>query len=133
MCSSTFSAGNPHATFEVAGAGNVAGPKCWDTRNRKGEQQGIQTSAYTNAPVLDPTGIVVHRSVILVSCGAEQRDKARTGRGCWNLRHVPAVTGGSEAKCARGALDLPPMSAPAAAVVDAELERRHVLAGGAGR
>ncbi len=47
--------GNPHATFDAAGAGNVAWSKCWDTRNRKGEQQGIQTSTYTGAPVLDPT------------------------------------------------------------------------------
>jgi hypothetical protein len=45
----------PHATFELAGAGNVAGSRCWDTRNRKVEQQGIQTSTYTNAPVLAPT------------------------------------------------------------------------------
>ena len=47
--------GKPHAAFEAAGAGNVAWSKCWDTRNRKGEQQGIQTSTYTGAPVLDPT------------------------------------------------------------------------------
>jgi hypothetical protein len=47
--------GKPHAAFEAAGAGNVAWSKYWDTRNRKGEQQGIQTSTYTGAPVLDPT------------------------------------------------------------------------------
>ena len=39
----------------MARAENVAGSKCWDTRNRKVEQQGIQTSTYTNAPVLAPT------------------------------------------------------------------------------
>ena len=32
-----------------------AGSQCWDTRSRKVEQQGIQTSTYTNAPVLAPT------------------------------------------------------------------------------
>ena len=52
------SAGKPHAAFDVAGAGNVAWSKCWDTRNRKGEQQGIQTSTYTGAPVLDPTAFL---------------------------------------------------------------------------
>ena len=49
------SAGNPHAAFDVAGAGNVAWSRCCDTRRRKGEQQGTQTSTYTGAPVLDPT------------------------------------------------------------------------------
>ena len=34
------SAGNPHAAFDVAGAGNVARSKCWDTRRRKGETTG---------------------------------------------------------------------------------------------
>jgi hypothetical protein len=32
-------AGNPHAAFEVAEAGNVAWSRCCDTRRRKGEQQ----------------------------------------------------------------------------------------------
>jgi len=32
--------GKPHAPFDVAGAGNVARSKCWDTRNRKGEPTG---------------------------------------------------------------------------------------------
>ena len=48
-------AGNPHATFDVAGAGNVAWSRCCDTRRRKSEQRGTQTSTYTGAPVLDPT------------------------------------------------------------------------------
>ena len=34
------SAGNPHAAFDVAGAGNVAWSRCCDTRNRKGETTG---------------------------------------------------------------------------------------------
>jgi hypothetical protein len=33
-------AGNPHAAFEVAGAGNVAWWRCCDTRRRKGEATG---------------------------------------------------------------------------------------------
>jgi hypothetical protein len=49
------SAGNPHAPFNVAGAGNVAWSRSCDTRRRKGEQRGTQTSTYTGAPVLDPT------------------------------------------------------------------------------
>ena len=32
--------GNPHATFDVAGAGNVAGSRWCDTRRRKGETTG---------------------------------------------------------------------------------------------
>ena len=31
-------AGNPHAAFDVAGAGNVAWSRCCDTRRRKGER-----------------------------------------------------------------------------------------------
>jgi hypothetical protein len=34
------SAGNPHAACDVAGARNVARPKYWDTRRRKGETTG---------------------------------------------------------------------------------------------
>src|SRR5580704_8584893 len=34
------SAGNPHAAFDVAGAGNVARSKWCDTRKRKGETTG---------------------------------------------------------------------------------------------
>ena len=34
------SAGNPHAAFDAAGAGNVAWSRCCDTRNRKGEATG---------------------------------------------------------------------------------------------
>src|SRR6516165_10791917 len=33
-------AGNPHAAFEEAGAGNVAWSRCCDTRRRKGEATG---------------------------------------------------------------------------------------------
>jgi hypothetical protein len=32
--------GNPHAAFDVAGAGNVAWLKCCDTHQRKGEPTG---------------------------------------------------------------------------------------------
>ena len=32
--------GNPHAAFEVAGAGNVAWSRWCDTRKRKGEPTG---------------------------------------------------------------------------------------------
>ena len=32
--------GNPHAAFDVAGAGNVAWSKWCDTRRRKGEKTG---------------------------------------------------------------------------------------------
>ena len=32
--------GNPHAAFDVAGAGNVAWSRCCDTRRRKGETTG---------------------------------------------------------------------------------------------
>jgi hypothetical protein len=39
-----LSAGKPHAGFDAAGAGNVARWKSCDTRNRKSEQQGTQTS-----------------------------------------------------------------------------------------
>ena len=49
------SAGNPHAPFNAAGAGTVAWSRSCDTRRRKGEQRGTQTSTYTGAPVLDPT------------------------------------------------------------------------------
>ena len=34
------SAGNPHAPFDVAGAGNVAWSRCCDTRRRKSEATG---------------------------------------------------------------------------------------------
>jgi hypothetical protein len=34
------SAGNPHAAFDVEGAGDVAWSRCWDTRRRKGETTG---------------------------------------------------------------------------------------------
>ena len=34
------SAGNPHAAFDVAGIGNVAWPRCCDTRRRKSETTG---------------------------------------------------------------------------------------------
>jgi hypothetical protein len=34
------SARNPHAAFDEAGAGNVARPRCCDTRNRKSETTG---------------------------------------------------------------------------------------------
>src|SRR5208282_1903864 len=34
------SAGNPHAAFDEAGAGNVAWPRWCDTRNRKSEPTG---------------------------------------------------------------------------------------------
>src|SRR5271168_4731638 len=34
------SAGNPHAAFDAAGAGNVARPKWCDTRRRKSEPTG---------------------------------------------------------------------------------------------
>jgi hypothetical protein len=69
--------GKPHAAFEAAGAGNVAWSKYWDTRNRKGEQQGIQTSTYTGAPALDPTGDVnsVRHRVIAVAVNARGRDQ----------------------------------------------------------
>jgi hypothetical protein len=33
-------AGNPHSTFDVAEAGNVAWSRCWDTRGRKSESTG---------------------------------------------------------------------------------------------
>lgn len=36
--------GKPHAAFDAAGAGNVAGSRSCDTRRRKGEQQGTPTS-----------------------------------------------------------------------------------------
>ncbi len=48
--------GNPHAAFDVAGAGNVAWSRCCDTRiTERASKQGTQTSTYTGAPVLDPT------------------------------------------------------------------------------
>jgi hypothetical protein len=34
------SAGNPHAACDAEGAGNVARPRYWDTRRRKGEPTG---------------------------------------------------------------------------------------------
>src|ERR1700692_285521 len=34
------SAGNPHAAFDEAGAGNVAWSRCCDTRRRKSEKTG---------------------------------------------------------------------------------------------
>jgi hypothetical protein len=49
------SAGNPPATFDAAGAGDVAWWRYRGTRKRKSEQQRTQTSTYTGAPVLDPT------------------------------------------------------------------------------
>jgi hypothetical protein len=49
------SAGKPPATFDEAGAGDVAWLRCSGTRRRKSEQQRTQTSTYTGAPVLDPT------------------------------------------------------------------------------
>jgi hypothetical protein len=49
------SAGNLRAAFDEAGAGNVAWSKWCDTRRRKGETTGTQTSIHTGAPVLDPT------------------------------------------------------------------------------
>ena len=50
------SAGKPPATFDEAGTGDVAWLRYSGTRRRKSEQQRTQTSTYTGAPVLDPTG-----------------------------------------------------------------------------
>ena len=36
------SAGNPHAAFDEAGAGNVARPRWCDTRRRKSEPTGVR-------------------------------------------------------------------------------------------
>src|SRR5450759_379400 len=49
------SAGKPPATFDEAGAGDVAWLRYGGTRRRKSEQQRTQTSTYTGAPVLDST------------------------------------------------------------------------------
>jgi hypothetical protein len=52
------SAGNPHAAFDAAGTGNVAGSRYCDTRqSERDEKLGTQTSTYTNASVLDPTSL----------------------------------------------------------------------------
>jgi hypothetical protein len=48
--------GKPHATFEAGGGWKRGLVEMLGHSNRKGEQQGIQTSTYTGAPVLDPTG-----------------------------------------------------------------------------
>ena len=47
--------GNPHAAFEVAGAGNVAWSRWCDTRKRKGEPTGNTNIDLTGASALDPT------------------------------------------------------------------------------
>ena len=49
------SAGNPHAAFDEAGAGNVAWSRWCDTRRRKGETTGNTNFDLHRAPVLDPT------------------------------------------------------------------------------
>src|SRR6516165_9115012 len=49
------SAGNLHAAFDVAGAGNAARSRYCDTRRRKGETTGNTNIDLTGAPVLDPT------------------------------------------------------------------------------
>src|SRR5438477_12663473 len=36
--------GNPHAASDVAGTGNRAWPRCWDTRTRKAEKTGNTNS-----------------------------------------------------------------------------------------
>ena len=51
----TRSVGKPPATFDEAGAGDMAWLSCSGTRRRKSEQQRTQTATYTGAPVLDPT------------------------------------------------------------------------------
>jgi len=85
--------GKPHAAFEAAGAGNVAWSKYWDTRNRKGEQQGIQTSTYTGAPVLDPTESI-----------RRGFDWLRYNLRSVNLRLVSAATSCHAQRCARNLL-----------------------------
>ena len=49
------SAGNPHAAFDEAGAGNVDGRDGVTLADERARQRGTQTSTYTGAPVLDPT------------------------------------------------------------------------------
>jgi transposase InsO family protein len=49
------SAGNLHAAFDEAGAGNVARSDGVTLADERARQRGTQTSTYTGAPVLDPT------------------------------------------------------------------------------
>jgi hypothetical protein len=48
------SAGKPHAAFDVAGTGNVAGSRCCDTRGRKGETTGNTNFDLTRRASLRP-------------------------------------------------------------------------------
>jgi hypothetical protein len=60
--------GNPHAAFDVAGAGNVAWSRCVTLADERARQQGTQTSTYTGAPVLDlPVRPMALKS--LIYCG----------------------------------------------------------------
>ncbi len=55
------SAGNPHAAFDEAGAGNVARPRWWDTRRRKSEPTGNTNFGLNRrASPRDPTEELFH-------------------------------------------------------------------------
>jgi RNA-directed DNA polymerase len=49
------SAGNPHAACDAEGAGNVARPRYWDTRRRKGEPTGETNFGLTRRASPRPT------------------------------------------------------------------------------
>src|ERR1700680_4201185 len=54
VCSSTLTAGNPHATFEVAGAGNQL--TVWILRHSQRKRGATaRLNLRSAAPVLDPT------------------------------------------------------------------------------
>src|SRR5271169_6133375 len=70
------SAGNPHAAFDVAGAGNAARSRYCDTRRRKGE-----TTGNTNIDLNRRASPRPYRRAVSQPQGAERAAEPRRDRG----------------------------------------------------
>ena len=101
--------GNPHAAFDVAGAGNVAWSKWCDTRRRKGEPTG-NTNIDLNRRV-SPRPYSSFGALAAIDCSGSASPKpgpgeapaaafslllmGRSGRGCVLSHKVRAEADGS--------------------------------------
>src|SRR5271157_3557264 len=88
------SAGNPHAAFDEAGAGNVAWPRWCDTRNRKSEPTGNTNFGLNRrASPRPPEGEVGESQSLPLSTATEsrliRRAKPRKPAAGWFSASVP--------------------------------------------
>jgi len=80
MCSGTFSAGNPHATFEVAGAGNQL--TVWLLRHSQRKRRApARLNLRSMAPVLDPTNLTTLRCRRHVTSGRQHLGTTAIAKG----------------------------------------------------